>query len=223
MRTLRFVTVVMAAALIMQFSACDSSDNNELKRGKASDELIAAVDAFYEATRTEPQGSDHINLHSIMVLKHGKVLVERWYNGESADKPHQMWSVSKTFTATAIGFAVNEGLISVDDKVIKFFPDKLPAEVSDNLANMTIRDLLTMTCGHDVEARFNRNNTDWVEGFLAHPVTHTPGSYFVYNSLGTYMLSAIVTKVTGQETNDYLDSRLWQPLGIEKPKWDKSP
>ena len=218
------ILAAMAAALILQFTACKSTDNNELKRGEASAELTAAADAFYEATRTEPKGRDHINLHSIMVLKHGKVVLERWYNGESAEKPHTMWSVSKTFTATAIGFAVNEGLIKVDDPVFSFFPDKLPANLDENLAKMTIRDLLTMTCGHDVAVNINNITApDWVEGFLAVPVTHTPGSYFVYNSLGTYMLSAIVTKVTGQETNDYLDTHLWQPLGIEKPEWDKSP
>ena len=225
MRTLRILAAVMATAVIMQFAACDSTtNNNELKRGKASNELIAAADAFYEATRTEPQGRDHINLHSIMVLKHGKVVLERWYNGESADKPHTMWSVSKTFTATAIGFAVNEGLIRVDDPVFSFFPEKLPANLDENLARMTIRDLLTMTCGHDVAIDFhNFDAPDWVEGFLAYPVTHTPGTYFVYNSVGTYMLSAIIYKVTGQDMNDYLDTRLWQPLGIEKPEWDKSP
>ena len=223
MRPIRFFATVMAAAVMMQFAACEPSGNNELKRGTPSPELVAAADAFYEATRTEPQGRDHINLHSIMVLKHGKVVLERWYNGESADKPHTMWSVSKTFTATAIGFAIDEGLIKLDDPVFSFFPDKLPPNLDENLALMTIRDLLTMTCGHDEEARFNRNNTDWVEGFLAHPVTHAPGTYFVYNSLGTYMLSAIITKVTGQNMNDYLEPRLWQPLGIEKPEWDKSP
>ena len=103
---------------MMQFAGCNSSDNNELKRGKPSKELVAAADAFYEATKSEPKGRDHINLHSIMVLKHGKVVLERWYNGESAEKPHTMWSVSKTFTATAIGFVIDEGLIKVDDKVI---------------------------------------------------------------------------------------------------------
>ena len=223
MRPIRFFATVMAAAVMMQFAACGPSGNNELKRGTPSPELVAAADAFYEATRTEPQGRDHINLHSIMVLKHGKVVLERWYNGESADKPHTMWSVSKTFTATAIGFAIDEGLIKLDDPVFSFFPEKLPPNLDENLALMTIRDLLTMTCGHDEEARFNRNNTDWVEAFLAHPVTHAPGTYFVYNSMGTYMLSAIITKVTGQNMNDYLEPRLWQPLGIEKPEWDKSP
>ncbi|MGX8689883.1 MAG: hypothetical protein ACSW76_04475 [Bacteroidaceae bacterium] len=88
MRPIRFFATVMAAAVMMQFAACEPSGNNELKRGTPSPELVAAADAFYEATRTEPQGRDHINLHSIMVLKHGKVVLERWYNGESADKPH---------------------------------------------------------------------------------------------------------------------------------------
>lgn len=211
--------LLTAAALL---AACRPSQQNDLPRGKASAELSAAVDAFYEATQTEPKGRDHITLHSIMVLKHGKVVEERWYNGQSADMPHMMWSVSKTFTATAIGFAIEEGLLTLDDAMISFFPDKLPQEVSENLAAITVRDLLTMTCGHDVAINFNTfQSDDWVRGFIEFPVLHKPGTYFVYNSVGTYMLSAIITRLTGQNMNDWLDERLWQPLGIEKPEWDQ--
>lgn len=216
MKKVNLLLLAVAAVL----AGCQSQ-SDALPRGKASAELTAAVDAFHEATETVPQGRDHITLHSIMVLKHGKVVEERWYNGESAEKPHTMWSVSKTFTATAIGFAIEEGLLTLDDKLVSFFPDKLPAQVSDNLAATTVRDLLTMTCGHDVAINFNTfQSDDWVRGFLEFPVTHTPGTYFVYNSVGTYMLSAIITKLTGQVMNDWLDSRLWQPLGIQKPEWD---
>ena len=80
------------------------------------------------------------------------------------------------------------------------FPDKLPAEQSDNLKAMTVRDLLTMTCGHDEEPNsMRRDSIDWVEGFLSWPVKHKPGEYYLYNSVGTYMLSAIVQKVTGEK------------------------
>ena len=103
-------------------------------------------------------------------------------------------------------------------------PDKLPAEVSDSLKAMTVRDLLTMTCGHDVEPNGQRGEgIDWVEAFLAWPVVHKPGTFYLYNSLGTYMLSAIVQKVTGQKVVDYLDARLFQPLHIDKPRWEESP
>lgn len=212
---------MLVLASVFMLASCLPQSPDQLPRGKASEELTNAVDAFYEATVNEPQGNAHINLHSIMILKHGKVVMERWYNGQTAQMPHTMWSVSKTFTATAIGMAINEGLIKINDKVVSYFPDKLPEEVSDYLANMTVRDLLTMTCGHDIALDFNTlESDDWVRSFLEVPVTHEPGSYFVYNSVGTYMLSAIITEVTGQSLNDWLEPRLWKPLGIKKPEWD---
>ncbi|MDR1357439.1 MAG: ChbG/HpnK family deacetylase [Tannerellaceae bacterium] len=179
-----------------------------------------AVPKYLEAV--EKAGQD---LHSLMILRHGNVVAEQWFGDNAADKPHALHSVSKTFTATAVGFAVNEGKLKVTDKVISFFPDKLPAEVSDNLKELEVRHLLTMSSGHDVEPGNIRNapDADWAEGFLAAPFTHKPGTFFVYNSLGTYMLSAIVQKVTGEKLIDYLYPRLFRPLGIVGATWDESP
>ena len=196
----------------------------DLPRAEAAPEVAAAVDSFVNATQTRPVAPDSITLHSIMILKHGNVVYEKWFNGHSADTPHPMFSVSKTFTATAVGLAINEGKLKLDDPVVSFFPDKLPAEPSDNLKAMTVRDLLTMTCGHDVEPNSSRSDSlDWVQGFLSWPVEHKPGTYYLYNSIGTYMLSAIVQKVTGEKLIDYLDKRLFQPLNIARPQWDESP
>ena len=196
----------------------------DLPRTEASPEVIAAVDSFVNATVTRPVRPDSITLHSIMILKHGEVVFEKWFNGQSAETPHAMHSVSKTFTATAVGLAIDEGKLNLNDPVVKFFPDKLPAEPSDNLKAMTVRDLLTMTCGHDQEPNtVRRGAEDWVTGFLSWPVDHKPGEYYLYNSVGTYMLSAIVQQVTGEKILDYLDTRLFQPLHIERPQWDESP
>ena len=214
--------LLTAAALL---AACRPSQQNDLPRGKASAELSAAVDAFYEATQTEPKGRDHITLHSIMVLKHGKVVEERWYNGQSADMPHMMWSVSKTFTATAIGFAIEEGLLTLDDTMISFFPDKLPQEVSENLAAITVRDLLTMTCGHDVAINFNTfQSDDWVRGFIEFPVLqcNRPGIFinqrvgYVYAAAagilpeklgrilrGEYIVAGIVRRIRKIDSRDF--------------------
>lgn len=213
------------ATILLVFNCFAASDINSLPRGTAPADMVSALDSFYEATRTMPQAPDYINLHSVMIVKDGKVLVERWYNGESAEKPHTMWSVSKTFTSAAAGLAISEGLLKLDDKLVDFFPEDLPAEVSDNLAAITVRDLLTMNCGHQKEVSFDRSDPsiNWVQRFLAHPVPHTPGTHFRYNTIGTYMVSAIVQKVTGMKVNDYLETRLWNPLHIEKPEWDESP
>ena len=220
-------TLLLFALALTVLSGCRKEQATEvvdLPRTDATPEVVAAVDSFVHATQTRPVAPDSITLHSIMILKHGKVVYEKWFDGEAADKPHQMFSVSKTFTATAVGLAINEGKLNLTDSVVKFFPDKLPAEQSDNLKAMTVRDLLTMTCGHDEEPKsLNKDSVDWVKGFLSWPVKHKPGEYYLYNSVGTYMLSAIVQQVTGEKLIDYLDTRLFQPLHIARPEWEESP
>ncbi|MSU47644.1 MAG: class C beta-lactamase-related serine hydrolase [Opitutus sp.] len=158
-------------------------------------------------------------LHSVMIVRHGHVIAEGWWKPEAAEKPHVLWSLSKSFTSTAVGLAIAEGKLSLDGPVLKFFPSEAPAEPSDNLKAMRVRDLLSMSGGHDVEPKFNLNAGPSVKDFLAHPVTHQPGTWFRYNTPGTYMLSAMVTKATGQTVLDFLKPRLFAPLGIENPAW----
>ncbi len=212
-------------AILMILTGCKQEKViNDLPRANAAPEMVAAVDSFVQATKTRPVAPDSITLHSIMILKHGEVVYEKWFNGHSAETPHPMFSVSKTFTAIAVGLAINEGKLNLTNPVVKFFPDQLPDEPSDYLKAMTVRDLLTMTCGHDEEPNSSRaDSVDWVESFLAWPVEHQPGEYYLYNSIGTYMLSAIVQKVTDEKLIDYLDTRLFQPLNINRPTWDESP
>jgi len=213
------------ALMVLLFSSCTKEIQiNALHRGVASPEMSAAVDSFIQATKNRPVAPDSITLHSIMILKNGEVLLEKYLNGFSAQTPHPMYSVSKTFTAIAVGMAIDEGKLNLSDPVVKFFPDKLPAEQSDNLKAMTVRDLLTMTCGHDVEPTSQGiDSLDWVKGFLEWPVVHKPGEYYLYNSLGTYMLSAILQKVTGVKLLDFLNARLFIPLNIDMPEWEESP
>ena len=162
------------------------------------------------------------SMHSFMLVRHGHVVAEAWWAPESAQKPHILWSLSKSFTSTAVGLAVEDGKLSIDDHVLKFFPDDEPEEPSDNLKAMRIRDLLTMNAGHQNELNW-RAAEHWAKAFLAHPVPHEPGTHFRYNTPATYMLSGIVQKVTGETVLEYLTPRLFEPLGIEKPKWDVSP
>lgn len=159
---------------------------------------------------------------SFMIVRHGKVIAEGYWKPNSADKPHILNSVSKSFTSTAIGLAVHQHKLKLDDPVLQFFPGDAPPDPSDNLKAMRVRDLLTMSCGHDVEPKIVGDGPS-VKQFLAHPVPYQPGTHFLYNTMGTYVLSAIVTKVTGQTTLDYLKPRLFEPLGIENPRWDSSP
>ncbi|RYG40662.1 class C beta-lactamase-related serine hydrolase, partial [bacterium] len=139
----------------------------------------AAVSAFVDAVNAKVGG-----LHSMMLLRHGKVAAEAWWKPFTPDRTHVLYSLSKSFTSTAVGLAVAEGRLSVDDPVVSFFPDKLPEKVSENLAKMRVRDLLTMSSGHETEP--GRASADWVKEFLAAPVPRTPGSHFLYNTSATH-------------------------------------
>src|SRR5262245_56892395 len=161
-------------------------------------------------------------LHSFILVRHGQVIGEGWWKPEAADKPHVLHSLSKSFNSTAVGLAIADGKLTLDDPVLKFFPGDAPPDPSENLKAMKVRDLLTMTCGHGTEPKAV-GGSPTVKQFLAQPVPHQPGTHFLYNTMGSYTLSAIVTKVTGQTTLEYLRPRLFQTLGIENPEWPSSP
>lgn len=228
-----FVAVCLAVVLCSQarpvsvdaISAASPTEKSQksaaLPRKKPSKAMKQALQEYLTAAQEKK-----INLHSVMILQHGKVIAEQWMGEGKPDVPHILNSVSKTFTSMAVGLCINEGKLKLDDKVISFFPDKVPANPSENLKKMTVRNLLTMNCGHDTDPTGkirNREGADWVEDFLAYPVEHEPGTWFCYNSLGTYILSAIVQKVTGSTVLDYLAPRLFKPLGIEGATWQSSP
>jgi len=184
-------------------------------QGVSSAGIRAFVEAADQRVRT---------MHSFMLVRHGYVVAEGWWKPEAADKPHVLHSLSKSFTSTAVGLAVAEGKLSVDDPVLKFFQEEAPAEPSQNLKAMRVRDLLMMSAGQDSEAALRKSpDTPWVKAFLAHPVPFKPGTHFLYNTPGSYMLSAIVQKATGQTVLDYLRPRLFEPLSIENPEWGASP
>ena len=177
----------------------------------------AAILAFLEAANKEIN-----SLHSIMLLRHGQVVAEGWWTPYNPQSPHMLYSLSKSFTSTAIGLAIAEGKLSVDDPVLKFFPEDAPAEPSANLKAMRVRDLLRMNTGQETEPP-RPPNQSWKKVFLAHPVRFKPGTHFLYNTSATYMLAAIVEKTTGTPLLEYLRPRLFDPLGIENPTWEKSP
>lgn len=163
-------------------------------------------------------------MHSIMILRHGKVIAEGWWSPYRPDLKHTLYSLSKSFTSTAVGFAVAEKRITVNDKVISFFPDKVPATITPLLSDLKVRDLLSMTAGQSPDPTGPIAVTnDWIRSFLATPVLNKPGAVFLYNSAATYMLSAIVQKVTGEKIIDYLTPRLFKPLGIQGMDWETDP
>lgn len=185
-------------------------------QGIPSAALLAFLDAVEERT---PE------VHSLMVLRHGRVVAEGWWSPYQREQPHMLFSLSKSFTATAAGLAISEGRLSLDDPVLGFFPDEAPATVSENLAALRVRHLLSMSTGHVQDTtRALREDENWARAFLAQPIERAPGTHFVYNSGASYMVSAIVGKVTGTTVQEYLRPRLFAPLGIASDvPWENSP
>jgi CubicO group peptidase (beta-lactamase class C family) len=217
---------VVAALLIVGSHCLAAQSSAPLPRSTPEHEGIssASVLAFVQAADTSIDA-----MNSFILVRHGRVVAEGWWGPYAPATPHILYSLSKSFTSTAIGLAQAEGKLSIDDPVLKFFPDEAPAEPSANLKAMRVRDLLRMVAGNQTEAALfgavdsSMRSATWVKRFFAHPVPFKPGTHFLYNSPATYMLSAIVQKATGQTVNDYLTPRLYEPLGIEKPHWVSSP
>jgi hypothetical protein len=135
-----------------------------------------------------------------------------------------LYSLSKSFTSTAVGLAVAERRLTVNDRVISFFPEDLPANVSANLAALRVRDLLSMSVGHEQDSTGSLWDTsNWVRQFFSLPIAYDPGTRFLYNSGATYMLSAIIQQLTKQKLVDYLEPRLFAPLGITGASWEQCP
>jgi CubicO group peptidase (beta-lactamase class C family) len=179
----------------------------------------AAITAFLDEV-----SKSRNELHGFVFVRHGKIIADGWSKPYADSLKHTMYSTSKSFTSTAIGFAVSERKLTVNDKVISFFPEDLPANAGTFLKNLTVKHLLTMTVGHPKDPTGDIiPKAGWVKSFLATPITDTPGTKFLYNSMATFMLSAIIQKVTGEKVIDYLESRLFKPLGIQNKDWETNP
>jgi CubicO group peptidase (beta-lactamase class C family) len=217
--------ILVAASLFASAAAlAKSSDvaSQRLPRSTPEEEGVssAAILGFVEGAEQKID-----SLHSVMIVRHGHVVAEGWWSPYAAGEQHMLFSLSKSFTSTAVGLAISESKLSLDDAVLKFFPGEAPAVPSKNLGSMRVRDLLRMATGQradDLKGFPFEGSADLVRAFLELPVPDLPGTHFVYNTAATYMLSAIVQKVTGQTVLDYLRPRLFDPLGIADPKWDAS-
>jgi len=216
----RMLVSVVLLSSFLHFSV-SAQTANALPRSTPEAEGVSAtaISTFLDSVAA----SKH-EFHSFMLLRHGKVVAEGWWNPYSRDLRHSLYSLSKSFTATAVGFARAEGKLSLDDKVVSFFPNELPDSANANLQQLTVKDLLTMSVGQEPDPTGTVvQDSNWVKRFFTVLIKYQPGSRFLYNSTATYMLSAIVQKVTGEKVIDYLQPRLFDPLGITKPDWEESP
>lgn len=209
-----------------------SAESASLPRSTPEAQGISSAAILAFVTAADEQSATTKAIQSFMLVRHGHVVAEGWWSPYGPDVPHKLFSLSKSFTSTAVGLAIAEGKLSLDDTVLSFFPEDAPVHPGAYLKAMRVRDLLIMSSGQDSntvahvdEAMRNsaHSGEKITRSFLAAPVECKPGTLFVYNTPGTYMLSAIVQKVTGQTVFDYLQPRLFKPLGIANPTWDTSP
>ena len=213
------LTFVALFALVGSFGTTREAASQPMPRSQPEAQGVSssAVLAFVQEAEKKIDA-----LHSFMLVRHGHVVAEGWWSPYNAEAPHALYSLSKSFTSTAVGLAIADGKLSLDDQVLKFFPEDAPKEPSNNLRAMRVSDLLRMSTGHQAEPARTPGEV-WTKKFLAQPVPNKPGTHFLYNTSATYMLSAIVQKVTGTTVLDYLCPRLFEPLGIEHPTWGTSP
>ena len=170
---------------------------------------------------------DRINyVHSFLLSRNGREIASGWWKPYDPETPHLLFSLSKSFVSCAVGLLADEGKITLDTPVTEIFPEYCADIADEKFFRMTVRHLLTMSAGHDrCATEFFRaaGQNDFVKVFFSSPLVHEPGSVFVYNSGATYLLSAIVRKLSGQNVTEYLAPRMLNDLGIAKRKWETCP
>lgn len=165
-----------------------------------------------------------VECHSLMVVRHGHVVAEGWWAPYSAGRPHLLYSLTKSFTSIAVGLAVADGLLSLDDRLVDVLPEHVPADVADQGRRLTVHHLLTMTVGHaedSLEDAWALEPQDLVRGFLRVPFTVPEGTRHCYDNATTYVLARMVERVTGRGLPELLDERLFHPMGIDHAEWDR--
>jgi CubicO group peptidase (beta-lactamase class C family) len=165
-----------------------------------------------------------VECHSIMVVRHGRVVAEGWWAPYSPGRPHLLYSLTKSFTSVAVGFAVADGLLRLDDRVADVLDDHVPADIAGRARQLSVRHLLTMTTGHRADTlaeAWALEPADLVKGFLRVPVQDPVGTRHAYNNPTSFVLARMVERVTGQSVPDLLDDRLFGPMGVGCAEWDR--
>lgn len=210
--------VIILCVIWLAMPAVMWSQTGVLPRSKACEQNVDpdAVSRWIDTLMALPG----VEMHHIMVVRNGHVIAESHPSPFKATDLHTLYSCSKTFTSLAVGIAIDENRLRLTDRVATFFPDKLPEQVSEELSNLTVEHLLTMSSGIVPDNNITRG-TDWIRDWLAKPFDEQ--GRFRYDNMCTYTLSAIVQRVTGKKLLDYLKEKVFGPLGITEVDWEESP
>lgn len=183
------------------------------KHGISSDRICRMID--------ELENEKRVNLHNLLVVKDGVVIAECSHPGYDVNISHLSHSMSKTLTGMAIGFLIDEGRLTVNEKLVNIFPEYTPKD--KKFSNITVHHLLNMSSGVAFSELGAVTETQWLKAFFGARVDFQPGKFFAYNSMNSYVLSAIVTKLSGETLTDFLTERLFAPLGIKNGFLETSP
>ncbi len=162
--------------------------------------------------------AERIGMHGFLLVRRNRIAAEGYWAPWSAERKHRMYSVSKSFVALAVGMMIDEGRLTLDDRVADYFPDKLPEKLHPWLAASTVRDLLTMATAHS-STSYTRDDPDWVWTFFNRTPSHPPGTIFSYDTAATVVLTATVERLAGLPFLDYMRPAFLNRIGFSPDAW----
>ena len=203
--------MVMGSALCAASAFALMEPATPESQGVPSEAILKFIDGCEKTFDAGDLGA----IHGFVIVRHGKVIAEgSWKPFDTLNETHMLYSHSKSFTSSAIGLLADRGKIDLDERIVDIFSNEVPAKVSENLAQLRVRDLLTMNVGK--KDHLLRDGGDWVKEFLSKDFFRKPGTGFKYDSDATYMLAAIVEKKSGMKMMDYLQKNMFDQIGITK-------
>lgn len=206
---------------LLCFALNGNAQINDLIRSTPESEGLDSrhITEFLDGIMANPE----TEVHSCIIMRHGRVIGEMYPEPWKPEYRHTMYSASKTFTSAAIGICLGDSLISLSDSIHTYLSEYYPEVASDTVLSITIRDLLTMESGLPVDTRMRTIHTNWLQQYFAQTPIALPGTLYAYDSISTYMLAAIVQKVTGMKLFDFLNERLFRHMNITRVAWEESP
>ena len=211
---------VFSILLLLTLSLNAVAQVGELPHSTPEDEGVSTM--LLRSFCNELTALPNVDVHHLMVLRHGKVIGELHAAPYQATDVHTLYSASKTVTGLAVGLAVDDGLLSIDDKVSKYLRDKMPATLSPALDSLTVRDVLMMAAGREEDLSIFEGDQDWLSTWFASEFQGV-GKRFNYDSMCSHVLAMIVTRLTGKPLLEYVRERIFTPLHITQCDWELAP
>ncbi len=174
------------------------------------------LDSLYIKNFITKLEKNQVNIHSLIIMLNNHIITEGYYSPIKPDTLQRMFSITKSFVSIAVGILADKGKIGLDDKIVNYFPDKLPKNPSNEIMKLTIRNMLKMSAIYEKTTFNEENDIDWVKTFFTTAASHNQGTFFAYDSSAAHILAALVEKVTGQSLIDFLRDCFLDKIGFSK-------